>query len=109
MRPKELLGMVEEASWALMSEGRKDKAKMATGKREKRVNEITTLPADGITPKSDTLHAKRHIHAILKRPAPNLSDSHASCARVNGPRTEPSHTQGAQIAERGHGVDRRAS
>jgi hypothetical protein len=42
-RSKELLGMVEEAALTLMSEGRKDKAKMATGKREKRVDEITTL------------------------------------------------------------------
>ena len=67
-RPKELLGMFEEAARTLMSEGRKDKAKKATGKREMRVDEIATLLAEEITPELDTLHARRAspIHAILK-------------------------------------------
>jgi structural maintenance of chromosome 2 len=60
MRPKELLGMVQEAAWTLMSEGRKNNAKKTTGKREKRVDEITTLLAEEISPKPDTLHAERH-------------------------------------------------
>jgi structural maintenance of chromosome 2 len=59
MRPKEILGMVEEAAGTRMFEERKDKAKKTMGKKEKRVDEITTLLAEEITPKLDTLRAER--------------------------------------------------
>jgi structural maintenance of chromosome 2 len=59
MRPKEILGMVEEAVRRRMFEDRKDKAKKAMGKKEKRVDEITALLAEEITPKPDTLRAER--------------------------------------------------
>jgi len=59
MRPKEILGMVEEAAGTRMFEERKDKAKKTMGKKEKRVDEITALLAEEITPKLDTLRAER--------------------------------------------------
>ena len=59
MRPKEILGMVEEAAGTRMFEERKDKAKNTMSKKEKRVDEITALLAEAITPKLDTLRAER--------------------------------------------------
>jgi structural maintenance of chromosome 2 len=59
MRPKDILGMVEEAAGTRMFEERKDKAKKTMGKKEKRVDEITALLAEEITPKLDTLRAER--------------------------------------------------
>ena len=59
MRPKEILGMVEEAAGTRMFEERKDKAKKTMGKKEKRVDEITALLAEEITPKLDTLRGER--------------------------------------------------
>jgi structural maintenance of chromosome 2 len=59
MRPKEILGMVEEAAGTRMFEERKDKAKKTMGKKEKRVDEITALLAEEITPKLDMLRSER--------------------------------------------------
>lgn len=59
MRPKEILGMVEEAAGTRMFEERKDKAKKTMGKKEKRVDEITALLTEEITPKLDTLRTER--------------------------------------------------
>lgn len=59
MRPKEILGMVEEAAGTRMFEERKDKAKKTMGKKEKRVDEITALLTEEITPKLDTLRSER--------------------------------------------------
>ena len=51
--------MVEEASGTRMFEERKDKARKTMGKKEKRVEEITSLLAEEITPKLDTLRAEK--------------------------------------------------
>jgi structural maintenance of chromosome 2 len=59
MRPQEILGMVEEAAGTRMFEERKDKANKTMGKKEKRVQEITALLAEEITPKLDTLRAEK--------------------------------------------------
>ncbi|KAI0311578.1 condensin subunit [Amylostereum chailletii] len=59
MRPQEILGMVEEAAGTRMFEERKDKAKKTMGKKEKRVEEITSLLREEITPKLDTLRNEK--------------------------------------------------
>ncbi|KAI0728952.1 hypothetical protein C8Q72DRAFT_347915 [Fomitopsis betulina] len=59
MRPPEILGMVEEAAGTRMFEERKDKAKKTMGKKEKRVQEITTLLAEEIEPKLETLREEK--------------------------------------------------
>ncbi|KAH8105378.1 condensin complex subunit SMC2 [Cristinia sonorae] len=59
MRPPEILGMVEEAAGTRMFEERKDKAKKTMGKKDKRVQEITSLLAEEITPKLDNLRAEK--------------------------------------------------
>lgn len=51
--------MVEEASGTRMFEERKDKAKKTMSKKEKRVQEITSLLAEEITPKLDTLREEK--------------------------------------------------
>jgi len=67
MRPKEILGMVEEAAGTRMFEERKDKAKKTMGKKEKRVDEITALLAEEITPKlGHTSHRAACLHAVPK-------------------------------------------
>ncbi|THH15903.1 hypothetical protein EW146_g4642 [Bondarzewia mesenterica] len=58
-KEREILGMVEEAAGTRMFEERKDKAKKTMGKKEKRVEEITSLLAEEITPKLDTLRAEK--------------------------------------------------
>lgn len=59
MRPQEILGMVEEAAGTRMFEERKEKAKKTMGKKEKRVDEITSLLAEEIIPKLDTLREEK--------------------------------------------------
>lgn len=59
MRPQEILGMVEEAAGTRMFEERKDKAKKTMGKKEKRVQDITSLLQEEITPKLNTLKAEK--------------------------------------------------
>src|SRR6266849_2381449 len=93
MRPKEILGMVEEAAGTRMIEERKDKAKKTMGKKEKRVDEITALLAEEITPKLDTLRSERRAfmqyqkaNAELERLARVLrayewTDHHAKVSR----------------------------
>lgn len=51
--------MVEEAAGTRMFEERKDKAKKTMSKKEKRVQEITSLLAEEITPKLDTLREEK--------------------------------------------------
>src|SRR6266404_1188631 len=72
MRPKEILGMVEEAAGTRMFEERKDKAKKTMGKKEKRVDEITTLLAEEITPKLDTLRAERRAYVQYQKTGAEL-------------------------------------
>lgn len=59
MRPQEILGMVEEAAGTRMFEERKEKAQKTMGKKEKRVDEITSLLTEEITPKLDKLRAEK--------------------------------------------------
>lgn len=59
MRPQEILGMVEEAAGTRMFEERKDKAKKTMGKKEKRVQELTSVLKEEITPKLNNLRAEK--------------------------------------------------
>jgi structural maintenance of chromosome 2 len=72
MRPKEILGMVEEAAGTRMFEERKDKAKKTMGKKEKRVEEITALLAEEITPKLDTLRTERRAFIQFQKASAEL-------------------------------------
>ncbi|KAG8828897.1 Structural maintenance of chromosomes protein 2, partial [Serendipita sp. 399] len=70
MRPPEILGLIEEAAGTRMYEERKDKAKKTMAKKEKRVQEITSLLEEEITPKLDKLRdEKRSFLAYQKRSA----------------------------------------
>jgi hypothetical protein len=101
MRPKEILGMVEEAAGTRMFEERKDKAKKTMGKKEKRVDEITALLTEEITPKLDTLRTERRAfmqyqkaNAELERLARVLRAYEWTDHRAKASRKD------AQIAER---------
>ncbi|KAJ7499399.1 condensin complex subunit SMC2 [Mycena latifolia] len=59
MRPQEILGMVEEAAGTRMFEDRKDKAIKTMSKKDKKVQEITALLAEEITPKLDKLRKEK--------------------------------------------------
>src|SRR5258708_3853198 len=59
MRPPEILGLIEEAAGTRMYEERKDKARKTMAKKEKRVEEITALLEEEITPKLDTLREEK--------------------------------------------------
>ena len=59
MRPPEILGLIEEAAGTRMYEERKDKARKTMDKKEKRVQEITALLEEEITPKLDTLREEK--------------------------------------------------
>lgn len=68
MRPPEILGLIEEAAGTRMYEERKDKARKTMSKKEKRVQEITSLLDEEITPKLDKLRdEKRSFLAYQKR------------------------------------------
>ncbi|KAJ7671669.1 condensin complex subunit SMC2 [Mycena polygramma] len=59
MRPQEILGMVEEAAGTRMFEDRKDKAIKTMSKKDKKVQEITSLLTEEITPKLDKLRKEK--------------------------------------------------
>ena len=72
MRPQEILGMVEEASGTRMFEERKEKAKKTMGKKEKRVEQITALLNEEITPKLDSLRAKKKSYLQYQKSCSEL-------------------------------------
>ncbi|KAF7981509.1 hypothetical protein HWV62_33069 [Athelia sp. TMB] len=72
MRPQEILGMVEEAAGTRMFEERKDKAKKTMGKKEKRVDEITALLNEEITPKLDGLRAEKRAFLAFQKACAEL-------------------------------------
>ncbi|KAJ6583189.1 condensin complex subunit SMC2 [Mycena sp. CBHHK59/15] len=59
MRPQEILGMVEEAAGTRMFEDRKEKAIKTMSKKDKKVQEITSLLTEEITPKLDKLRQEK--------------------------------------------------
>ncbi|KAH9957622.1 hypothetical protein BC827DRAFT_1385516 [Russula dissimulans] len=61
-----ILGMVEEVAGTRMFEECKAKAKKTMGKEEERVDEITALLAEEITPKLDTLRAERRAFRLAR-------------------------------------------
>ncbi|KAF9005165.1 condensin complex subunit SMC2 [Cyathus striatus] len=72
MRPQEILGMVEEAAGTRMFEERKDKAKKTMGKKEKRVQEITSLLEEEITPKLEKLRAEKRSYMQYQKTVSEL-------------------------------------
>lgn len=61
MKPKEILGMIEEAAGTSMFEDRKDKAEKAMAKKEKKVDEIQSLLKEEIQPKLERLRQERRV------------------------------------------------
>lgn len=59
MKPKEILGMVEEAAGTRMFEEQKDQAKKNMGKKMKRMQEVTAVLDEEITPKLDKLRLEK--------------------------------------------------
>ena len=59
MRPQEILGLVEEAAGTRMFEERKDKAKKTMSKKDKNVQEYTSLLEEEITPKLNKLREEK--------------------------------------------------
>jgi structural maintenance of chromosome 2 len=67
MRPQEILSMVEEAAGTRMFEDRKDKAIKTMSKKDKKVQEITSLLAEEITPKLDKLRKEKRKFIELQK------------------------------------------
>ncbi|KAG8906895.1 Structural maintenance of chromosomes protein 2 [Tulasnella sp. 403] len=67
MRPQEILGLVEEAAGTRMFEDRKDKAIRTMGKKEKKVEEITSLLDEEIIPKLDNLRAEKRSYLAYQK------------------------------------------
>lgn len=59
MRPQEILGMVEEAAGTRMFEERKDKAKKTMDKKDKRVQELSSILVEEISPKLEKFRAEK--------------------------------------------------
>ena len=64
--------MAEEAASTRMFEERKDNAKKTMGKKEKRVDDITALLAEEITPKLDTLRTERRAFMQYQKASAEL-------------------------------------
>ncbi|KAI0631723.1 condensin complex subunit SMC2 [Trametes polyzona] len=72
MKPQEILGMVEEASGTRMFEERKEKAFKTIAKKEKKVQEITTLLSEEITPKLDRLREEKRSYVQWQKTCTEL-------------------------------------
>ncbi len=72
MRPQEILGLVEEAAGTRMFEERKDKAKKTMSKKEKRVEEITSILEEEITPKLNKLREEKRSYLQYQKTCTEL-------------------------------------
>lgn len=72
MRPQEILGLVEEAAGTRMFEDRKDKAKKTMSKKEKRVEEITAILEEEITPKLNKLREQKRSYLQYQKTCTEL-------------------------------------
>ncbi|KAF8346307.1 condensin complex subunit SMC2 [Amanita rubescens] len=72
MRPQEILGLVEEAAGTRMFEERKDKAKKTMSKKEKRVEEITAILEEEITPKLNKLREEKRSYLQYQKTCTEL-------------------------------------
>ncbi|KAG7095814.1 hypothetical protein E1B28_006514 [Marasmius oreades] len=67
MRAPEILGMVEEAAGTRMFEERKDKARKTMAKKDKRVQEITSVLTEEIMPKLDKLREEKRSYLEFQK------------------------------------------
>lgn len=72
MKPQEILGMVEEAAGTRMFEERKEKALKTIAKKDKRVQEITNLLNEEITPKLDKLREEKRSYVQWQKTCTEL-------------------------------------
>ncbi|KAH9850422.1 condensin complex subunit SMC2 [Lenzites betulinus] len=72
MKPQEILGMVEEAAGTRMFEERKEKALKTITKKEKRVQELTALLGEEITPKLDKLREEKRSYVQWQKACTEL-------------------------------------
>ncbi|TFK71416.1 condensin complex subunit SMC2 [Pluteus cervinus] len=72
MRPQEILGMVEEAAGTRMFEDRKDKAKRTMTKKDKKIDEITALLQEEITPKLEKLRNEKRSYLAYQKSVTEL-------------------------------------
>ncbi|KAI9476848.1 Structural maintenance of chromosomes protein 2 [Coemansia sp. RSA 1085] len=62
MHPPEILAMIEEAAGTRMFEERKDKAQKTMAKKDKKIEEISSILAEEITPKLDKLRHEKQAY-----------------------------------------------
>ncbi|KAH0835738.1 condensin complex subunit SMC2 [Lanmaoa asiatica] len=67
MRPQEILGMVEEAAGTRMFEERKDKAKKTMDKKDKRVQELSSILVEEISPKLEKFRAEKRQFLVWQK------------------------------------------
>ncbi|KIL68343.1 hypothetical protein M378DRAFT_158891 [Amanita muscaria Koide BX008] len=72
MRPQEILGLVEEAAGTRMFEERKAKAKKTMSKKEIRVQEITSILEEEITPKLNKLRDEKRSYLQYQKTCTEL-------------------------------------
>lgn len=72
MRPQEILGLVEEAAGTRMFEDRKEKAIKTMAKKEKKVDEITSLLNEEIIPKLDGLRTEKRAYLLYQKTVTEL-------------------------------------
>ncbi|KAJ2082316.1 Structural maintenance of chromosomes protein 2 [Coemansia sp. RSA 988] len=62
MQPPEILAMIEEAAGTRMFEERKDRAQKTMAKKDKKMEEISSILAEEITPKLDKLRGEKQAY-----------------------------------------------
>ncbi|KAJ2322122.1 Structural maintenance of chromosomes protein 2 [Coemansia sp. RSA 2704] len=62
MQPPEILAMIEEAAGTRMFEERKDKAQKTMSKKDKKIEEISSILSEEITPKLDKLRHEKQAY-----------------------------------------------
>ncbi|CAG8583850.1 9726_t:CDS:10 [Paraglomus occultum] len=67
MKPPEILAMIEEAAGTRMFEDRKEKALKTIAKKEKKVEEITTLLHEEIEPKLEKLRTEKRSYLEFQK------------------------------------------
>ncbi|KAJ1918592.1 Structural maintenance of chromosomes protein 2 [Mycoemilia scoparia] len=100
MQPPEILSMIEEAAGTRMFEERKDKALKTIGKKERKIEEISAILNDEITPKLDKLRKEKSAYLEFKKVEIELDRLRRLTVAYDYTKNEEKLAQGASLLKR---------
>ncbi|KAJ1937912.1 Structural maintenance of chromosomes protein 2, partial [Linderina pennispora] len=99
MQPPEILAMIEEAAGTRMFEERKDKALRTIAKKDKKIEEISSILAEEITPKLDKLRHEKQAYLEYQKVEIELDRLHRLVVAYDFTKCEEALNNGSSAQE----------